>query len=97
MKRTLTLVTCVLALSALSAFAGDKGEKVEVKDLPAAVSQSVTTKWPASTITNAKKLEDGTYRLRVKSDKELYVAIVAADGTIKNSKEKEKGSKDKDE
>ncbi|MGH8048836.1 MAG: hypothetical protein ACREKL_16465 [Chthoniobacterales bacterium] len=93
MKTTIKLAVCALVLSAVSVFAGDaKGEKVEVKDLPAAVTKSVSDKWPGSTIATAKKQPVGdtvVYRLKVTKDKDTYIAVVAPDGTIKKSKSKE--------
>lgn len=93
MKKSLKLIACALVLSSGLAIAADaKNEKIEVKDLPAAVTKSVADKWPGSNITVANKRTSGEvvdFRVTVKKDKETYIAVVSPDGKIKKTKEKE--------
>jgi|GEM_PF-4145247 Protein of unknown function (DUF2874). len=94
MKKLIKLTACAVALGAMVAYADDrKGEEISVTELPPAVTQSVNEKWSDAQISSAHrtmKEDEVWYKVKVTKDGETHVAYVSPDGTIKETKQKDR-------
>lgn len=69
-----------------------KYDKIEVSELPEAVSSAITTDHAGAEITKAQRGDDGTYKVKIKTDDGKSNLIYSAEGEfVKNADEDDAG------